>query len=178
MKEYLTEAFVLDVKPSREQDSTADLYTKELGRLKVRVVGGRKSLSKFSPHLSVPNLITARLVKKGGFTLADVMTNDNFRRLRERGSDFAKVLELVFLLRKLVPLASPDLHLWYALLRALREVRISYRTFLKILGYDASGARCELCRSKSVSYFSFRDQSFLCSGCHVKFPANELVYMR
>jgi recombinational DNA repair protein (RecF pathway) len=178
MKEYLTEAIVLNVRPRREFDRTADFYTKELGRLEARVIGGRRILSKFSPHLVVPSLVTVRLVKKGGLTLVDIMTEENFPDVLKKPAIFAKVLELLFLIRKVVPMASADLHLWYALLRSLRSGRVSMRIFLKILGYDVSGAACQICLSRSIRYFVPADQTFVCQKCRGKFSGNGLIYIQ
>ena len=106
MKEYITEGIVLALYPHSETDRVADFFTKEFGRIETRVVGGRKILSKFSPHLSPGAYVMARLVKKNVYTLTDVMSHS--RRLYRHPRLRAEVLSILFLIRALVPSANPD----------------------------------------------------------------------
>ena len=80
MVEYLTQAIVLDSRPQKENDRTVDIYTKNFGRLRVRVIGGRRILSKLAPHLDIFNLVTVRLVEKNQITVTDVLTDERFRK--------------------------------------------------------------------------------------------------
>lgn len=175
MKEYLTEAIILGVKPRKEHDLVADLYTKDLGRLRAKVASGHRFLSKFSPHLNVLNLVTVRLAKKGGFIITDVLAQ-SAPEIKKRIRSYELGLELIFLTKSIVPELNPDLNLWYSLSRAIKEGRVKLGNFLKILGYDSLSARCEICGLKNVTAFSLADQNFLCSDCRVKFPRNKLLY--
>ena len=66
-------AIVLAVREHRESDRVVDLFTRDLGRIRARVPGGSKILSKFSAHLSVLNIVTVRLVQKHSFTVTDAV---------------------------------------------------------------------------------------------------------
>jgi len=175
--EYITEAIVLGTKPYHDLDKVVDFYTKDLGRVEGRVISARKILSKFSPHLNLPNLVKVRLVKKGNFTVTDVVTEDCFDRLRKNTKAFRYFLELFFLLRALLPVGSPDLRLWHYLVKSLNKGLVDFRIFLKILGYDPIHAQCEICGDKKTAFFYIGDQSFLCNKCSVKFPEKELIYI-
>jgi len=175
MKEYLTQAIVLGVKPSGEFDRIVDFYTKDFGRLKARVVGGRKILSKFSPQLDILNLVILRLVKKRQFTVTDALLLNNFVELKKGAGNFRLALTLAFLIKKAAPELSADLRLWHHLVRAFQTNRLNLKIFLKLLGYDSLHARCENCNTNEVKYFSLKDQFFLCYKCHFQFSADKLL---
>ncbi|MCP6720166.1 MAG: DNA repair protein RecO [Patescibacteria group bacterium] len=169
MKEYLTEAVVLNVKPYKETDRLVDLYTKDFGRVVAKVTGGRRATSKLSPHLDTMSLVETRLIQKNRFTVADVMVKERFRFLREDLRKNSSALKLMFLLRSLVPELTPDLQFWHHLIRSLKQGKVSTRTFLELLGYNPLLASCESCYAREISHFSLVDQSFLCRQCSLKF---------
>ena len=177
MKEHLTEAIVLDIRPIKGNDRLVDLYSKSLGRLKVRVVAGRKLISKLSPHLDPLNLVTVRLIEKNSLTLADAVTDDRLRHIRSSTSQLSRALGLLHLLRSLLFLKNPDLKLWYWLKHSLKNNQINYREVLKILGYDPLLAQCQICDSPQVNCFYITDQSFLCDHCRFKLPAGKVIYI-
>ena len=165
MREYVTDAIVLKRDSSGEYDERVCLYTKQYGGLDVRVIGSRKPLSKFSPHLDVLNLVTIRMVRKNSYTLTDAYTTDRFVPLRHKSAGLGKALELVALLALLVPREQPDTRLWHTLLRAFRESVISNGTFLTILGYNPRHAKCDACGNERVAYFFTPQHSFACEVC-------------
>lgn len=165
MREYIDEAFVLGTKPQGETDLTADIFLKNFGRLEVKVIAGRKVSSKLSPHLDSLNLINIRLIQKSGFTLTDVLVQNRFSVLRQNFNLFTKSLEMLFLIKSLLPLYTSDQHLWYFLRRALEEKKFNHSALLKIFGYDPKNANCDICHSKNVSSFSVKEQVFLCFRC-------------
>ncbi|MBI5733035.1 DNA repair protein RecO [Candidatus Jorgensenbacteria bacterium] len=177
MQEYLTDAIVLRTESRREFDEQVELYTKELGRVSARVIGGRRNLSKLAGHLDPLNLVTIRLVKKGGFTVTDVLTVSRFPRLRENVGVLGYALELSFLIRSTMPKLAPDFHVWYEFLRALKSRWINIKLFLKLLGYDPMHASCESCGKREIVYFTTSDHSFLCNGCRAQFPERGVVYI-
>jgi recombinational DNA repair protein (RecF pathway) len=178
MKEYITEAIVLKVRPRGEADKSVDVFTKDFGRLCLRVTAGKRILSKFSPHLEPLNLVIARIVKKDNYTMADVLAKRQFRRRNFPLAIQARALELIYLLGSQLPIGSPDLHLWFSLLRALESGKFEFGHFLKILGHDAERAKCFICASRPVSFFSLSDQVLLCAAHAGKFPQNELIYIK
>jgi len=178
MKEYFTDAIVLNIKPIDENNNLVDFYTKELGRIKAKVVSGRKILSKLMPHLDVLNLVKLRLVEKKYFIVADVIAEDSFLELKSSPAKLVLALNLVYVLRNIFYETEPDIRLWHWLVRSFRLKRFNYREFLKIIGYDPLAAHCEICGSKEPRYFSIEDQSFVCYRCHTKFPSNTLLYIK
>jgi len=175
MKEYVTDALVLGVRPRGETDRVADLFTKELGRIEARAIGARKTLSKFSPHLTPGTIVRARLVLKRAHTLTDVITYPDPSRMSDRTR--SELLSSLFLIRALVPVGNPDLRLWHALTELITKERGDERSFLALLGYNPLHARCEECGNQEISYFHLTDQRFLCATCSVKFPENEIHYI-
>ena len=178
MKEYVTEALVLGLKPYREQDKLADFYTKDLGRLEARVIGGRKMVSKLSPHLDIFNLVTVRLIQKNQFTVTDVIAEERFCFLRGNFKKFALAFKLLFFIRTLIPFLMPDLQLWHSFLRTFKGGYLDFKNFLKILGYDPLLANCQICPEKKIEYFHVPSQSFLCKSCGFKFVSNELLFIK
>lgn len=175
MKEYITDAIVLGTKPVRESDKTVALFTKELGRVEVKVVAARKTLSKFTPHLDPLNLVHVRLVKKNNFTLTDVLTENRFAPIRESTRIFGAALQLISLLDELLAVSQPEPRLWHALVRALEEGKINIPLFLKLLGYDPLYASCARCHARHISAFLRKEQAFLCSNCARAFPESEII---
>lgn len=165
MREYIDEAFVLGVKPQGEADLTADMFLKNFGRLEARVVGGRKISSKLSPHLDGLNLVNIRLIQKNNFTLTDVLVQNDFSVLRQNFNLFAKSLEMLFLIKSLLPLHISDHRLWFFLKKVLEEQKVDNRVILKLFGYDPKNANCDICCSKNVGSFSVEEQAFLCFKC-------------
>ncbi|MDI6820555.1 MAG: recombination protein O N-terminal domain-containing protein [Patescibacteria group bacterium] len=178
MKDYITEAIVLGIKPYRETDREVQLYTKDFGRITAKVIAGRKPLSKFSPHLDVLNLVTVRLVKKEGFTITDALTENRFSLLRQNRGSLRRALELAFIVKIFAPFHVSDLNLWHSLIRVFKKAFIDFGFFLKIFGYDPKAAKCENCGDKEISYFSLIDHSYLCANCRTKIPLSELLLVR
>ncbi len=175
MKEYLTPAIVLRTGPRGEFDRFVDLYTRNFGRIGARVVGGRRILSKLTPHLSVMSVANVRLVQKGGFTVTDALAQSGYSAFKKNIGQFSKFQDLIFLIREMAPKGLADLRLWHEFLRSFQTTRINFRIFLKLLGYDPVIASCELCGRGKVDYFYVGDQSFLCVKCSGQIPKNKLI---
>lgn len=175
MREYLTQAVVLNVKPHKESDKLADLYTRSLGRIEARIVGGQKILSKLAPHLDLFNLVTVRLIEKNNFTVADVISEETFSKLKKDKEGYKKARKVFSLVRYLLPKREEDERLWQGIVRALRENKFESSLFLKFLGYDPKAATCFSCGSEKINHFFLRDQSFLCSLCHKNLANDEKV---
>ena len=175
MFEYVTESIVLAVEPRKEYDLTADLFTRDLGRLKARVVSGRKILSKFSSHLNPLNLVSVRLVEKKQFTITDVLTADNFSGLRNHGENYSTALNFLNIVKILVPFSVPDIHLWHFLRASFEDNTIDCSSLLKILGYDSQFSSCAFCFHEKTTHFSLNNQIFLCSSCNVKINTENTI---
>lgn len=182
MREYLTEALVLDKTASNETDLAVDLYAKELGRVKAKITSGQKITSKLSPHLEPLTFSLVRLTEKKGFVVADALTKDNLSYFRKSPVSFAKALKLIAAMRELIYPEEKDPKLWFWLKKTLpkglsvgRQGEIFYNQFLKILGYDPKLAQCRKCHSKFIKYFLVEDQIFLCRSCGFKIPQSRLL---
>jgi recombinational DNA repair protein (RecF pathway) len=135
-------------------------------------------LSKFSPHLDPLNRARVRLVSKNALTLTDIVTSDRGTDMRSDRASLRRAIEVAFLIRKLVPRGTPDGRLWTFLSDVPRAETPAVPGLLAHLGYDPRHGRCELCGNKALSHFVVSDQAFTCLACHVKFPVNEVVYIR
>lgn len=178
MKEYVTEGIVLKSRPRGEADRSAEVFTKDFGKLRLRVTGGRKILSKFSSHLEPLNLVSLRIVKKENYTLADILTKRSFMSRNFETPARRKALELVHFLSSQLPVGFSDLRLWFSFIRSLNSGKTDLKHFLKILGHDTANAKCFICASRSVVFYSLGEQTFLCQACFRKFPQNELICIR
>lgn len=175
MREYLTEVLVLDKKPFNETDYLADLYSRELGRVKAKITAGQKTLSKLSPHLEPLSFSLTRLVEKNGFVVADALTENRLSHLRRSPFIFGRALRLLFALREMIFMEEPDPQLWFWLKESLNRGNFSFAPFLKILGYDPTLAECQKCRSRFVGYFFTDAQIFFCGRCASQIPENVLL---
>ncbi|MFH1193263.1 MAG: recombination protein O N-terminal domain-containing protein [Candidatus Jorgensenbacteria bacterium] len=175
MKDLVVHALVLGARDSGERDRLVRLFTKELGVFEARVVGGRRILSKFAPHLDVGNLAAVRLVKKNAYTVTDALTEERFAKLRGNPKEFARALALLTLLSRLLPREVPDLRLWHSVVRSFSVARVDVGAVLKLLGYDPLHAACEACGRKPPACFVPSTQSFLCGSCRGKFGADGIV---
>lgn len=177
MSEYVTEAIVLG---RRENGSSynrfADLYTKELGFVEARVVGGRRIASKLSPHLDFGNLALVRLVHKNQYTVADALTEERFFSGASCVETFERFSRLVVLFRELLPRLVPDVHVWEELVSGLRRGEVNCRMFLSLLGYGAH-AECEHCGGSQSHAFFIPNQNFLCESCSEGAPSRAIVVL-
>lgn len=165
--DYLTEALILDKKIIGEKDLLIDLYSKDLGRIQAKHIGGRKITSKLASHLEPLNFSILRIVEKNAFRIADAL------KINELA--FSKSLKFLCLFRELVLPAQADLKLWYWLKGSLKKASINYKEFLALLGYDLKLSLCQNCQTKAPNYFLAGEQIFLCYKCALKIPKNVLV---
>lgn len=175
MREYLTEALVLDKTAANETDFTIDLYTKELGRIKAKAISGQKITSKLSPHLEPLTFSLIRLTKKNGFVITDALTQDYLKHFRASPIYFGKALKFLSVLKELIYSEEIDPKFWFWLKKALARREIFNNQFLKILGYDPKLAECQKCRFQFIKYFLVEDQVFLCRNCGFKVSGNRLL---
>ncbi len=168
---------MLNVRPYKEHDRFVNIYTKDFGRLEAKVTGGRKILSKLSPHLDPGNLVRVRIVGKAQFTLADALAEAKFSNSKNSLFKNASILKLLFLIRSVVPESVPDLPLWHFLLRSLSGYKFDFRNLLRLLGYNPIMAECDFCGNKNINHFYIQEQSFLCEKCSLKLTPGELIFI-
>lgn len=176
MNEYVERALVIALRQTKNDDRMATLFTKGFGVVEARMVGGRRILSKFAPHLDVGNLAAVRLVKKRAWTVTDALTEEHFVKLRRNPKEFSRALALLALLARLMPREEPDARLWHAAVRALSLARVDMKTFLALLGYDVAHASCDVCGARRPPYFIPSSQSFICARCRGRFGSDAVEY--
>ncbi len=177
MREYVSDAIVLGIEPSREYDRAVTLFTKELGRIRARVTGGAKILSKFAPHLDPMNRVQVRLAHKKGFTLTDALTVNRFAAMKHDANVFGAALRMLTLIGALAPEAEPDARVWHELVRALECGKPDIQTIASHFGYDLDRAECERCGARPAPYFAFATHALLCANCSVRIPENALLLL-
>lgn len=127
VREYLTEAVVLNQDYLNDLDVRVDLYTKDFGRLKAKARSLKKTTSKLAGHLEPLTLSRVRLVEKNGLSVTDALTITRFDKSQES-------LQLLGFFRENVLEGEPDLALWQWLKDALSTGMISYDSLSQRLG--------------------------------------------
>jgi DNA repair protein RecO (recombination protein O) len=175
MKEFVSEAVVLSVSPSKEKDLVVTLFTKEYGRVRAKVTSGARMHSKFSPHLNPLNHVTVRLAEKRGFTLTDVLTNNSFREIRTDVRACSAALRTLAVVHALAPEGESDARVWHELLRSLESRTCNPVSFLTLFGHYANNMGCTYCGESPISHFAFVSHALLCTRCSMSVPENALV---
>lgn len=177
MSEYITRAIVLGFEGKKEHDKVFDLYTESFGRIRVQSPGGRKILSKLSPHLDTADFATVKIIEKNNLTLADSFREEKITEKNGNAVFFARMLRVLSLVKRLSPEGLPDGGLWHFLGDARRRGEIDFRALLGHLGYGVENASCEECGSRRVAAFSEASQEFFCDACCLKLPGNNVLYL-
>jgi recombinational DNA repair protein (RecF pathway) len=160
MQEYLSEAVVLNVELNGDLNSRIALLTKRYGKLTAKAKSARKITSKLAGHLQPGNVVRVRLVEKSGLQVVDALKE------RQLAADPAKL----YLLEGLLAEGQSEEALWPVLVNR----PFSWRAILPLLGWDPSGASCEICGRSSPTRFRPGGQSFLCETCASKLRPNEV----
>jgi recombinational DNA repair protein (RecF pathway) len=161
MKEYFTEALVLDEEDAGELDKLICLYTEKLGKAVARAKSARKITSKLAGHLQSLNFIKTRLVQKNGLRITDALAFGRAPRSR-------KMLEVLGFVKDMTFEFEPDKKIWLILKKTLGNATLqnfSYAPLLSALGFAPDFASCAVCKNKSVFYFSKSENIFLCKKC-------------
>ncbi len=153
MREFYTEALVLNRENSGEFDKRITLYTKTFGKLTAKVKSARKITSKLSGHLEPLNFIKARIIERGGFQLVDALKAGNLALS-------LKSLRVLKLINGLSNRLEQDLSLW----ELIASGKANIKSVLKILGFDAKFAVCDHCGS-APELFSLSGLTFYCLAC-------------
>ncbi len=151
MREYFTEAVVLEKEPLREKDARVVLFTPSLGKISAKVTSSRKITSKLSAHLEPLSISEVRLVEKGGVQVADALCE---KKLDAAHLPAARLIAGAFLE------GAPDRRLYLALRNG--EATVPY--IFEVLGLDLPGAACASCE-KRPSFFHLHDWMFACNEC-------------
>lgn len=160
MKEIVTDALVLKVSTSGENNKLVTFLTSELGRLRARAVGANKILSKFSPHLEVGNFVELRLAGNSAWTITDVLTTQP--SLLRSSTEKLEQINSAFRLLDFLSTPASDLDLWKLVCNTEIE-NFSPKVFLDFFGYSQEHSACFICGARSPEYFYFPDHSFFCA---------------
>ena len=162
MVEHYTKAVVLAREPRGDLDAALTLYTKDFGKVIAKAKSIRRITSKLSGHLTPGSFASIRVVERNGsgHQLVDALSS--------RVEVTADLLRFMSFVNQIAPFHMPDLHLWHELESITKTSLINkaiYRRVIAIMGYDASGASCEVCGSRKIAYFAPRDVIFSCESC-------------
>lgn len=177
MSEYITRAIVLGFEGKKEHDKMFDLYTENFGRIRVKSPGGRKILSRLSPHLDAADLTTVKIIEKNNLTLVDSLAEGEKPKEKMNAAFFAGMLRALSIVKRFSPEGLPDPDLWNFLEDSLRRREIDLRNLLVHLGYGSEHASCEECGSRPVAVFDESTQEFFCETCGLKLRGNNLLYL-
>lgn len=96
---YTTQAFVLKMVPHSETNSSVCLFTRELGKIWVRIQGARKTESKLRPYMQLFSMVTVELVRgKHTWRLIGAYDTEHIFKLTpssERLSLLARIAQLL-----------------------------------------------------------------------------------
>lgn len=166
MREYLTEAIVLDRETAGETDARIFLYTKELGRIMARAKSAGFITSRLSGYLQPLRHILVRLIEKNGIQVVDALP------VVGAGTPDAERVGLCQIVRSLTSEHHRDEALWCELIAS----KPSALRLLTILGFDPRHATCHMCETKSPEYFSSRDAHYYCANCVKSFSRIDGLY--
>lgn len=158
MREYVSDAIVLDREGIGEADARVVFYTEKLGRVAARATSARRINSKLSAHLEPGLMVRVRFVEKRGAENGGIRFQVTDALGRTRPPFAPAVLRLV---AELGAEGEPDPALWHALARG----RATVREALALLGFDPRHAVCEACGAPAPSRFSPRRAEYFCEAC-------------
>lgn len=183
MREYYTEAFVLDKEERGEYDADVFLYTEILGKVVLRSRSLRKIKSKSSAHLEPLCFAKVRFVGNGHFKLIDAIGYDReiLSEAKQSFEKLARFLKAARFIKEMTPEHQRDYNLWQTINGIYREDWPEEKIYQKLLsdfGFDFKFAACDWCRNSEIPYFSKSEHNFLCANCALKTTADELVLIK
>lgn len=162
MREYLTQAIILEREPQGELNSRVTLWTRKFGKMRGRATSLSKITSKLSAHLEPGLLSDVRLVENRNIQIVDAL---KIRRLAMSPGDLVRM-------GRLLGEGEPDEDLW----DAITSPRWSWSGVLGTLGWHPHGAACVLCGRRPEA-FSISTQDFFCEICASKLHPDALIYI-
>ena len=164
MKEFITQALVLDKEDLGEADSRVFLYSPEYGKIIAKVKSSKKTLSKLGGHLEPFNLVSARVID-GGRQINSSRSQIVDALLIEKLRPSWALHKLLNFIKETTLEGQPDDHFWQLVRRSLLSDKINYRPLLAVQGFDPKFAICQNCRKDNPTHFSYKDQCFYCNQC-------------
>ncbi len=160
MIEYQIKGLVLDKTVVNEVDYSYVILTAEFGKVKAKAGSAGKITSKLAGHLEPGSFSSLRLVRK---------THDSNLRLAEAllvdkvsGPEYMRTLDLI---NSIIPFEFPDEIFFDGVVNNLLSGRNDSNLILSLAGYDPKYAKCGICGSEKIVYFSKSNIIFLCQSC-------------
>ena len=160
MIEYQTKGLVLDKTVVNEFDYSYVILTAELGKVRAKAASAGKITSKLAGQLEPGSFSSLRLVKK---------THDSNLRLAEAllidkicGPEYVRTMDLI---NSIIPFEFPDEDFFTGVTENLLSGKNDSNLVLSLAGYDPKYAKCGICGSEKIVYFSKSNIIFLCQSC-------------
>jgi len=162
MREFSTQAIVLDKEDHGEVDAKVFLYSPEYGKIIAKVKSIKKPLSKLNSHLEPFNLVSVRIIDRGP-QIVDALAIEKLTP----SWGLAKFLNFI---KEITFEGQSDYQFWGMVRQAIVSGKIDYRKFLAIQGFDPEFALCQNCGESNPNYFFYQDHDFWCRQCFSKSP--------
>ena len=169
MREYSTEAVVLDKESIGDLDALVSLYTPEHGKVVARAKSVRKITSKLASSLEIANIITARILESENHQIVDAFSLSRGEQWRESLDSLRELVDFLTCVKEITSEGESEIRLWETIqgIFASRphSLKPYYRNLLASVGFDPRHARCEGCKNQKPDYFIPRDSIFICKRC-------------
>jgi DNA repair protein RecO (recombination protein O) len=108
-----SEAFVLEHRPSGEQDRIYILLTKELGIIEAFAKSVRKPAAKLSGHLEPPNFIWVELVESNrGWQIASALEKNSYSSILSSPYSLRIMMQGAWAMNSFIPISQADEDIW------------------------------------------------------------------
>lgn len=160
MREFSTQAIVLDKENYGESDAKVFLYSPEYGKITAKVKSIKKPLSKLNSHLEPFNLVSVRIIDRGP-QIVDALA---IEKLTPSWA-LAKFLNFI---KEITFEGQPDYQFWSLIKQSITSGYINYNKLLANQGFDPQFALCQNCQEPNPNYFFFQNHDFWCRQCFSK----------
>ncbi len=177
MREYVSEAVVLDKEYIGDFDALISLYTPSQGKIVARAKSVRKITSKLSSALEPANLITARILATPHDQIVDAFCLNHASNWRTSFESLREIMEFLTFFKEITVEGVSEKPLWDIIKNILssqfRSLKADYGEILTVAGFDPQHARCESCKALSPVYCMPSESLFLCARCYQSLGSGE-----
>ena len=115
-----TDAIVLQAKPILEKDVLVELFTRELGRVRVFAKYAQSKKPRFGGQLNALNVLNVRLIKKGtAFYLGQTTVSNTFSEIKKDYNKIKVAYQFLHVIRSVTQMDQENKELFDALLHYL-----------------------------------------------------------
>lgn len=157
MREFSTQAIVLDKESYGEVDAKIFLYSPEYGKITAKAKSIKKPLSKLNSHLEPFNLVNARIIDRGP-QIVDALAIERLTPSWELAKFLNFIKEITFE-------GQADYQFWSMIKNSIVSGKIDYKKFLATQGFDPKFALCQNCQGFNPNYFFYQSHDFWCRRC-------------